>query len=100
MKRINLQPDLRGYILIVVAVAWMAGILFDSWLQLPQYVPPNALLIGAAIALVCVIVFRRDSRWMLAALVILWLLLGAWRFAIASPIGDPTQSAHLPEVGK
>ena len=63
----------------------MSGILLDSWLLLSQYV----LLIGAAIALTCVILFWRDSRWRLVSLVILWLLLGAWRYAIASPIGDP-----------
>ncbi len=85
IKRIKVQPDLRGYILIVVAVAWMTGILLDSWLLWSPYV----LLTGAAIALVCVIFFWRDSRWMLASIVMLWLLLGAWRYAIASPIGDP-----------
>jgi competence protein ComEC len=85
MKLFKVQIDLRGFVLIVVVVAWMAGILLDSWLLLPQY----ALLIGAAIALVCVIFFWRDSRWVLVSLVILWLLLGAWRYSIASPIGDP-----------
>ncbi len=82
MKRIEVQPDLRGYILIVVAVAGMSGILLDSWLLLPRYV----LLIGAAIALACVILFWRESKWMLVSLVILWLLLGAWRYVIASPV--------------
>jgi competence protein ComEC len=85
IKRIKIQPDLRGLILIVVAVAWMTGILLDSWLLLPS----RALLIGAAIALACVILFWRNSTWMLVSLVTLWLLLGAWRFAIASPASDP-----------
>src|SRR5437764_6392063 len=85
IKHTKLQSDLRGFILIVIAVAWMSGILLDSWLLLPQL----ALLIGAAIALVCVILFWRERTWMLVSLIILWLLLGAWRFAIASPIGDP-----------
>ena len=82
LKRIEVQPDLRGYILIVIAVAGMSGILLDSWLLLSQYV----LLIGAAIALACVISFWRESRWMIVSLAILWLLLGAWRYAIASPL--------------
>lgn len=73
MKRIEVQPDLRGYILIVIAVAGMSGILLDSWLLLSQYV----LLIGATIALACVISFWRESRWMLVSLAILWLLLGS-----------------------
>ena len=65
----------------------MSGILLDSWLLLPQYI----LLIGAAIALACIVLFRYDSRLMLISFVILWLLLGAWRFAISSPVGDPNQ---------
>ena len=78
-------PELRSFILIVVALAGMSGILLDSWLQLSQYV----LLTGTVIALVCSILFWRDNRLRLASLVILWLLLGAWRYSIASPVGDP-----------
>ncbi len=85
IKHTKIQADLRSYILIVVTLAGMSGILLDSWLQLSQYV----LLIGAAVALVCSILFWRDIRWRLVSLVILWLLLGAWRFANASPVGDP-----------
>jgi competence protein ComEC len=85
MKRIKLQHDLRSYILIAVAVAWMSGILLASWLPLPQ----PALLIGAVIALACTILFWGDSRLRLASLAILWLLLGAWRYSISSPMGDP-----------
>ena len=39
-------------------------------------------------AVISAILFWRDNRWRLVSLVILWLLLGAWRFAIASPVGD------------
>ena len=85
IKFTKLQLDLRSYILIVIAMACMSGILLDSWLLLPQYL----LLIGAAIALACVVLFRYDRRLMLTSFVILWLLLGAWRFAISSPVGDP-----------
>ncbi|HEX9133438.1 MAG TPA: ComEC/Rec2 family competence protein, partial [Ktedonobacteraceae bacterium] len=96
MKHIKVQLDLRGFILVVAAVAWMAGILLDSWLLLPQYV----LLIGAAMALVCVIFFWRDSRWVLVSLAMLWLLLGAWRYTIASPIGDPQVISAFTGAGK
>src|SRR5437016_2339258 len=85
IKRTEIHSDLRGFILIVVAVAGMLGILLDSWLLVSRYV----LLFGAAIALACVILYWRDNRWRLVSLGILWLLLGAWRFAIASPVGDP-----------
>lgn len=96
MKLFKVQPDLRGFILIVVAVAGMSGILLDSWLLLPQYV----LLTGAAITLACVILFWRDNRWMLVSLAMLWLLLGAWRYAIASPIGDPQAISAFTGAGK
>jgi hypothetical protein len=36
IKHIKIQSDLRGFILIVVAVAWMSGILLASWLPLSQ----------------------------------------------------------------
>ena len=85
IKFTKLQLDLRSYILIVIAMACMSGILLDSWLLLPQYI----LLIGAAIALACIVLFRYDRRLMLTSFVILWLFLGAWRFAISSPVGDP-----------
>ena len=85
INHLKVQQDLRGFILIVIAIAWLSGILLKSWLALPQL----ALLIGAAMALVCVILFWRDSRLMLVSLIILWLLLGAWRYAITSPVGDP-----------
>ena len=101
MKRINVQPDLPWFTLIVVAVAGMSGILLASWLPLSQPAAiQNALLIGAVVALVCVILFWRDNRWRLVSLVILWLLLGAWRFAIASPVGDPQSINAFIGAGK
>ncbi len=83
-KYFKVLPGARGYILVVVTLAWMTGILLDSWALLPSL----ALLIGAAIALLCVILLWRNSKGMLASLAILWLLLGAWRFASVSPVGD------------
>jgi len=98
IKHIKVQPDLRGFILIVIAVAWMSGILLDAWLPLP--LPQYALLIGAAMALVCVILFWRDRTWMLVSLGILWLLLGAWRYGITSPAGDPQSISTFIGAGK
>jgi competence protein ComEC len=96
IKRTEIHSDLRGFILIVVAVASMSGILLDSWLLISPYV----LLIGAAIALACLILFWHDSRLMLASLAILWLLLGAWRYSISSPIGDPQSINSFIGIGK
>ncbi|MGZ3617777.1 MAG: ComEC/Rec2 family competence protein, partial [Ktedonobacteraceae bacterium] len=92
----KIQSDLRSYILIVVAVVSMSGILLDSWLLLPQYV----LLIGVAIALACIIMFRHDSRLMLVSLAILWLFLGAWRYSISTPVGDPQSISSFIGINK
>src|SRR5260370_40897740 len=62
----------------------MIGILLYSWILYPSL----DLLIVTAIALLCVILLWRNSKGMLASLAILWLLLGAWRFASVSPVGD------------
>src|SRR5712691_1307754 len=85
IKHIKIETDMRSFLLIVVAMAGMSGILLDSWLLLSQYI----LLTGAAITLTCTILLWRNNRLRLASLVILWLLLGAWRYSISSPVGDP-----------
>jgi len=79
------EIDLRGLWLVVIAIAWMAGIVLDKWLLAPA----AFLLIGAGVALIVLIVLWRDQRARLLLLFVLWLLLGAWRYSIASPIGDP-----------
>jgi hypothetical protein len=76
IKHIKIQPDLSGFILVVLVVAGIAGILLDSLFQLPQIV----LLIGAVIALACTILFWQDSKLRNTSIIILWLLLGAWRY--------------------
>jgi competence protein ComEC len=96
IKHLKVQQDLRGYILIVIAVAWLSGILLEAWLPLPQL----PLLMGAAVALACLILFWRDSRLMLVSIAILWLMLGAWRYAITSPIGDPQSISIFIGTGK
>ena len=92
----KIQSDLRNYILIVVALVSMSGILLDSWLLLSQYI----LLIGAGIALACIILFRHDSRLLLVSIAILWLFLGAWRYSISSPVGDPQSISSFIGINK
>ena len=76
--------DLRGLGIVVVSGAWLAGILLSSWIALP----PAGILIGATAALLALIPLWRDSVSRLVMLSMLCLLLGMWRYAIASPIGD------------
>ena len=84
MQSENTGLDLGGLALVVVIGAWLAGILLNAWLRLPTFVS----LIGACAALLWLIPLWRDRQARLVMLVLLWLLLGAWRYAIASPIGD------------
>lgn len=79
------EIDIRGLWLVVIAIAWIVGI----WLDRLLLIPAMFLLIGAVAALVVLIVLWRDQRTRLLLLIALWLLLGAWRYALASPINDP-----------
>ncbi|MGH2497706.1 MAG: ComEC/Rec2 family competence protein [Ktedonobacteraceae bacterium] len=76
--------ELRGFVLILVTLAWLAGILLDAWALLP----PVALLIGAVLSLLSGILFWRRGNIGLISVVICLLLLGAWRYAQVSPVGD------------
>src|SRR2546428_2093598 len=77
--------DLRGLTLILIAGAWLAGIVLDSFLVLPSF----ALLLAAGAALASMVVLRQDPQARLTTLLITCLLLGAWRYTTASPGSDP-----------
>ncbi|HLX55778.1 MAG TPA: ComEC/Rec2 family competence protein, partial [Ktedonobacteraceae bacterium] len=79
-------PELRGLALVCGALAWLAGILLDAGTMPPTPV----LLIGAGLALLCAVFLWRKARGRLFALLALLFLLGAWRYALASPVGDHT----------
>ncbi len=85
MQSTRAEPDLRGFALVVMACAWLAGIVLDSLLLLPWFVP----LIGAGAAVVLVMLLWRDGQGRLIMLITLCLLLGAWRYASVSPVNDP-----------
>src|SRR5579884_3740330 len=91
MKRITKTPDLRGLLLVVFAIAWITGILLNSWLHLPAL----PLLSGAGLIALSIAtywyLYRKSLNWeILLLLALFWLLFGAWRYALSSPIGDPT----------
>ncbi len=85
MQSLKAAPDLRGLILVVMTCAWLAGILLDTWLLLPSL----ALLIGAGVAFMLVIACWHHVQGRLVTLMLLCLLLGAWRYATVSPSNDP-----------
>jgi competence protein ComEC len=109
MQSTRAEPDLRGFTLVVMTCAWLAGIVLASWLLFPSFalligagaplrnwgpcpnyhLPSFALLIGAGAAVVLVILLWRDGQGRLIMLIILCLLLGAWRYASVSPVNDP-----------
>lgn len=81
----TVEFDLRGMGLVVVVGAWLVGILISSWVMLPAL----GLLMGACAALLLLIPLWRDPLSRIVMLSVLWLLLGMWRYTIASPISDP-----------
>ncbi|MEO8954472.1 MAG: ComEC/Rec2 family competence protein [Ktedonobacteraceae bacterium] len=81
----TVEFDLRGMGLVVVVGAWLVGILISSWVMLPAL----GLLMGACAALLLLIPLWRDPLSRVVMLSVLWLLLGMWRYTVASPIGDP-----------
>ncbi len=88
--------DLRGLTLVVVAAAWVAGIVLDSWIPLPSL----ALLAGAAVALLLLIPLWRDASGRLAMLILLSVLLGAWRYTVASGVEDAQRISKFIGAGK
>jgi len=85
MQRTMAIPDLRGLLLVALVSAWLAGILLEQALLVPSL----ALLAGAGLSLVLVVLFWPHTRARLIALVFFCLLLGAWRYANVSPANDP-----------
>jgi competence protein ComEC len=85
-------PDARGFALILIATAWLSGILLDSFLRLPS----ETFLPGSALAIVFLSLLRKDRSGQLIMLLVLCLLLGAWRCGIALPTNDPHAIATYP----
>ncbi len=78
------QLTTRGMLLIIVAIAWIVGILCVSWL----IVPAVLLLVGAGASLIGLIFTWHNQQGRIVCLCLLLMLLGAWRYTIASPAGD------------
>src|SRR5690242_10909444 len=78
--------ELRGFALVLVALAWLGGILLDA----RALFSPIVLLAVSALCLLTAMLCWRNSGIRFVALAACLLLLGAWRYALASPVGDPT----------
>src|SRR5437763_16074609 len=81
MKFLNYISQLttHGLQLVILAVAWMAGILADRIFQ----VPPELCLLLSGLATLLLIIFRHNQRDAMPLLVTLFIGLGAWRYAYA-----------------
>src|SRR6266571_1700532 len=77
--------DLRGYSLVAIGIAWLAGILLNSMLLLPYLV----LLVGVCLFGLLIIVFYQDRQTRFVMLLALCACLGAWRYSVALPSNDP-----------
>src|ERR1051326_6188894 len=78
--------EVRGFVLVLVALACLGGILLDAW----ALFSPIVLLAGSALCLLTALLCWRNPGIRFIALAACLLLLGAWRYALASPVGDPT----------
>ncbi len=77
--------NVHGLTLVLVAGAWIAGILFAYAVQ----VPVLALLVGASAALLFLFPLWHVTQYRLIMLLIACLLLGAYRYTLVSPKSDP-----------
>lgn len=78
-----------------VAVAWVAGI----WLAKQANLPSPAWAVGSGTALVAAVLLRK-TRAGLPLLTVIFLLLGAWRYAVSIPRIDETHVAWYNERGE
>jgi len=81
----SLLDLLRGYTLVAVAVAWLAGILLNSMFSLPYLV----LCVGVCLFGLLIIVFYQDRQMCFTMLLALCACLGALRYNVALPSNDP-----------
>lgn len=82
--------QLRGLAIVVLAVAWLVGIMLASWIALPPILLPA--ISGSAI--LAMIMARHFPLSRFALLVLLCLALGAWRYTVIQPANDPQSIVH------
>jgi competence protein ComEC len=86
--------------LVLVAIAWVAGLLAAHHWFVPLGVEPLSLVLLSPIPLAALLLWPRDRRMRLAAVCVLALLLAALRYQGALPdLDDPSQVAHYNDRG-
>ncbi|MFL5662201.1 MAG: DUF4131 domain-containing protein [Ktedonobacteraceae bacterium] len=95
MQRKHLELNLQGLTLVALASAWLAGIVLAAWLPLSTF----ALFVGSCLSTLLLIPLWRQKSARLSLLLVLWLLLGAWRYAITLPANDAQVISHFIGVG-
>jgi competence protein ComEC len=85
MQQEHRKVDLHGLTLVVGISAWLAGMLIDSFILVPSF----ALLSGAVVIFLLIVLLWRDSQSRLIMCILLCLLLGAWRYSTALLTNDP-----------
>ncbi len=76
--------ELQGFTLVGLAIAWLAGIFFDSLLHISSFV----LLGSMGVAFLCIVLLYHDLQGRTVMLLILCLLGGAWRYSSVLPDND------------
>jgi competence protein ComEC len=81
--------------LVLIAIAWVAGLVVAQYLLAPSGVEPAVVAILALIPVGGLFLWRRDRDMVLSAACGLALLLGALRYQLALPdLDDPSLVAH------
>ena len=88
--------DMRGLLLVGLAVGWLVGIILSSWLALP----PVCWLIAAGLSLLVSSLYWGKLTARVLALALLCLCLGAWRYTTVAPGNDPAAIRNLLGAGK
>ncbi|MBE3560865.1 MAG: ComEC/Rec2 family competence protein [Ktedonobacteraceae bacterium] len=89
----GIGPRLQGLFLVVICCAWLAGIYLASFCV--QALPAPVLLAGSGGALILALLLWHRSVERSIAFLTFCLLLGAWRYSVASPVQDPHTIARF-----
>jgi competence protein ComEC len=91
MERAKPELDIHGLTLVLIACAWLAGILLAAHITLPI----QLLVIGVLASLLLLLPLWHDRQGRLILFLTCCLLLGAWRYTSALPINDSGEISNF-----